>query len=323
MRALDELNPWWSGHASRPSELYRRWAFSECRRRLNSKIAPVIAIRGTRQVGKTEIQLQLIEELIQLDRIPPRNVLRVQFDDLPSLGVFKEPLLAVVRWYEDNVLGEPINALAAKGEDVYLFFDELQNLPAWEAQLKFLADNRAARMIATGSSALRIGHGQDSLAGRLSLIELGTLRLREIAGIRKERAFPPYQNNGAVDDWTRLEFWRELAHFTKSHARAIRGAFKHFSNFGGYPICHKTKRPDASDLADLIVSMVVERTLLRDLKAGQLGSRRDLRVVEETFRRVCRYAGQPVQPAANPTGTRCRAPVWGQSERRRGCDSVS
>ena len=201
------------------------------------------------------------------------------------------------RWYEDNVLGEPINALAAKGEDVYLFFDELQNLPAWEAQLKFLADNRAARMIATGSSALRIGQGQDSLAGRLSLIELGTLRLREIAGIRKEREFPPYQNNGSVEDWTRLEFWRDFQKFATSQASAIRGVFKHFSDLGGYPICHKTKRADASDLADLIVSMVVERTLLRDLKAGQLGSRRDQRVVEETFRRVCRYAGQSVQPA--------------------------
>ena len=67
----------------------------------------------------------------------------------PVSAQFKEPLLAVVRWYEDNVLGEPVNAVAAKGEDVYLFFDELQNLPAWEAQLKFLADNRAARMIAT------------------------------------------------------------------------------------------------------------------------------------------------------------------------------
>ena len=92
MRALDEFYLGGVDVFHGPRNCIAAGPF-RCRRRLTSRIAPVIAIRGTRQVGKTEIQLQLIEELIHLDGIPPRDVLRVQFDDLPSIGAFKEPLL--------------------------------------------------------------------------------------------------------------------------------------------------------------------------------------------------------------------------------------
>ncbi|MDA1013687.1 MAG: AAA family ATPase [Planctomycetota bacterium] len=298
VRAINDLNPWWSGNAMRRTEPYRRWAFAECRKRLESGIAPVVAIRGTRQVGKTEIQLQLIDELLNLEQIPPRNILRVQFDDLPSIGAFQDPLLAVVRWYEDNVLKQSINAASNDGETIYLFFDELQNLFAWEAQLKFLVDGRAAKTMVTGSSALRIGRGQDSLAGRLSILELGSLRLREIAGIRGDAVFDPFQTNGAGDLWCSIRFWKDLQQHVSKNRRAILQAFRHFSDFGGYPIIHKATGLDRTDYADQIVSIVVERTLLRDLKAGQFGANRDIRVVEEVLRRVCRYAGQVVRPDA-------------------------
>lgn len=182
------------------------------------------------------------------------------------------------------------------GETIYLFFDELQNLSAWEAQLKFLVDGRTAKTIVTGSSALRIGRGQDSLAGRLSIIELGPLGLREIAGIRGEATFDPFQNNGASDAWCSIDFWKDLQSHVTRNRRAILQAFGHFSDFAGYPITHKATGLDRTDYADQIVSIVIERTLLRDLKAGQFGASRDIRVVEEVLRRVCRYAGQAVRP---------------------------
>jgi predicted AAA+ superfamily ATPase len=91
---------------------------------------------------------------------------------------------SIVRWFEKNVLRESINTLARRGKPVYLFFDEVQNLKSWASELKSLVDHTAARTLVTGSSSLRIARGEASLAGRVSFIDLGPLRLREIAGVR-------------------------------------------------------------------------------------------------------------------------------------------
>jgi hypothetical protein len=181
---LERINPWWRAQPAAPPERFRRWAFRDVLNRLDSRVAPIVAVRGPRQVGKTTIQLQIVEELLQVRNINAGRILRVQFDDTPALGSFVSPVEIIVRWYEENVLKEPMNALAARGERVYLLFDEVQNLPDWSAQLKSLVDHTQAAVLVTGSSALRIRQGQDNLAGRVSTLELGPLQLGEIAGVR-------------------------------------------------------------------------------------------------------------------------------------------
>ena len=218
----------------------------------------------------------------------------MQFDDVPMLGSFSQPILGLVRWLEDNVLGGSLNAAAQRGEPVYLFFDEVQNLKAWAPQIKSLVDHATANTLVTGSSALRIAGAQDSLAGRISMIELGPLRLGEIAGVRQLGELTSFQAAARVDEWTKIGFWLDLASWAQKHARTLKRAFEVFSDVGGYPVCHK---PGAKreELGDLITATVVDRTLVHDLRAGPGGSRRDSGVLKETFRRVCRYAGQGVQ----------------------------
>jgi predicted AAA+ superfamily ATPase len=77
-----------------------------------------------------------------------------------------------------------LNQAAHDGEQAYIFLDEVQNLPDWAPQLKHLVDAQPVRVVVTGSSALRIEAGRDSLAGRITQVEMGTLLLREIAGLR-------------------------------------------------------------------------------------------------------------------------------------------
>ncbi len=291
---LELQNPWWSGKPAKPTERFRRWAFAPVVRRLEGNVAPIVAVPGPRQVGKTTIQEQAIEELLKLRGVNPARVFRVQFDDVPSLRSFRQPILALVRWFETNVVRGSINALAHRGEPVYLFFDEVQNLKAWAPQLKSLVDHMAAKTLVTGSSALRIAHGEDSLAGRISMLELGPLRLGEIAGVRQLGDLPPFQPTAQVEAWTRQEFWLDLTSYAKKHIRVLQKAFEAFSDVGGYPVCHKPG-VERSELADQIARLVVERTLVHDLRAGPDGRRRDRRVLEETFRRVCRYAGQGVR----------------------------
>ena len=291
---LELQNPWWSGNPAKPTERFRRWAFGEVMHRLEKNLTPIVAVRGPRQVGKTTIQEQVIEELLKLRGVKPARIFRVQFDDVPSLGSYSLPILGLVRWYEKNVLGDSMNALAQKGEPVYLFFDEVQNLKTWAPQVKSLVDHVAAKTLVTGSSALRIADGQDSLAGRISMIELGPLRLGEIAGVRQLGDLPPFQPATRVEAWIGRDFWLDLASYATQHAKVLKKAFEAFSEVGGYPVCHKpgSKR---EELGDLITRTVVERTLIHDLRAGPQGRRRDRGVLEETFRRVCRYAGQGVR----------------------------
>jgi uncharacterized protein len=291
---LEFQNPWWSGKASKPTERFRRWAFPEVMHRLESNATPIAAIRGPRQVGKTTIQEQLIEEFLHLRRVHPSRILRVQFDEVPSLGSLSDPILAISRWFEKNVAKGSLNALARRGEPAYLFFDEVQNLKSWAPQMKAIVDHADVRTLVTGSSALRIASGQDSLAGRISMIEMGPLRLHEIAGIRRLGNLPAFEPAAGVDAWATRDFWLDLLKHARRHRHVLKQAFSHFSDLGGYPVCHKAAG-DRTDLLKSIVRNVVERTLTHDLKAGTKGKRRDPSILEESFKLVCRYAGQSVR----------------------------
>lgn len=293
---LERTNPWWRGQPGTPVRHFHRWAFDEALKRLDSGIAPAVAIRGPRQVGKTTIQEQLVEYLIRIRKIPPAHILRVQFDEVPALGALVHPVETIVRWYEENVLREPINAVAQRKDAVYLFFDELQNLPQWSAQLKALVDHVSARTLVTGSSALRIARARDSLAGRLSMIELGPLRLYEIAGIRRLGPLPPFAQNASLDNWTQREFWLKLIAHTQTHHKLLNSSLRHFSRVGGYPRCHQHAKQDIGELARHVVDAVVNRTIEHDPVGRPHKKGPDRQLVKEVFRLVCRYAGQHVSP---------------------------
>jgi predicted AAA+ superfamily ATPase len=297
VQMLLEQNSWWIDKPWKKTEPYRRWAYREIVRKLDAGIAPIIAVRGTRQVGKSELQHQFVEELLLQRRISPSQILRVQFDELPALGRLESPILEIVRWFEDNVIGDTINAKAAQNQTTYLLFDELQNLKGWENQLKSLVDHRSVKVIATGSSALRIAKGQDSLAGRVNLIHLGTLRLREIAMIRFHESLPPATTENGIERWAQPEHWRHVLEFAQKHDKLLRKSFQAFSSFGGYPICHRLGDETEIDRADFTVqikNMVIERTIQHDLTAGPGGRLRQAETVTHVFRQLCRFAGQAI-----------------------------
>jgi predicted AAA+ superfamily ATPase len=292
---LEIQNPWWSGRPAKLTEGFRRWAFDHVVHRLEANVAPIVAIRGPKQVGKTTIQQQVIEELLKLRKVNPARIFRVQFDETPLLGSFNHPVQVLVRWFEDNVATHSINALAQRGEPVYLFFDEVQNLKDWAPQLKSLVDHYAGRTLITGSSALRIAHGEDSLAGRISMLELGPLRLSEIAGVRRFGDLPPFHTAADLESWTKPEFWLDLTQHAHRHRAVLQKSFEAFSELGGYPVCHKGGM-ERGELADHITRLVVERTLIHDWRVGGSVRKRDSEILRETFRQVCRYAGQGVRP---------------------------
>ncbi len=299
VESLSQQNPWWRGEAWLPTQPVRRWAYDEVVSRLDSELSPIVALRGTRQVGKSEIQRQLVEELLLLRHVPPSHILRVQFDESPALGRLTAPIQAIVSWFEQSILKDSLNAAANRGESVYLLFDELQNIASWANQLKALVDFHKVKVVATGSSALRITAGQDSLAGRISMIDLGPYRLNEIAAIRFKKQLPKFSTAADIDRWTTPEFWRELSQFAQQYRETLEESFAAYVDVGGYPLCHKLSNAGLESRLHLrqeAKALIVERTIRADIKAGDGGRNRIDHVVESVFRHTCRYAGQLASP---------------------------
>lgn len=85
---LHLLNPWWQGNKGRILPKTRRWLFDLLRSRLSGNLAPIVVLRGPRQVGKTVLQQQLIMDLLD-GGIEPNRIFHVQFDDVDERGLME------------------------------------------------------------------------------------------------------------------------------------------------------------------------------------------------------------------------------------------
>ena len=249
-------------------------------------------MRGPRQVGKTTLQYQLIEALLGKG-VDPERILRVQFDELPTFRAARspEPVLDMVRWFADRFHGGDLNAAARAGRPALIFLDEVQNLADWSVQLKSLVDHTDVRVLVTGSSALRIERGRDSLAGRIQMLDVGPFRLSEIAAVRGFGSLPPFAEPNGSGNWAKPEFWRDLEAHGRKHASVRNKSFEAFSERGGYPLA---QRPDLEwpEVARQLNETVVRRVIQHDLRVGARGRRRDPQLLETVFRLGARYCGQ-------------------------------
>lgn len=293
---LRRLNPWWEDEAMPEQPGTRRHLVKQIRRRLDADIAPIVVVRGPRQIGKTTAQFQIIQDLLG-EGVDPQRILRVQFDDLKTLKKIPEPILRISDWFERRIAPRRFNTLAQEGDTAYLFFDEVQNLDGWDAQLKSLVDNATVKVVVTGSSALRIELGRDSLAGRINTIEAGVLSLTEIGALRGYETPAPFLRDNGLADLLEKTFWIGLREHGIEHAEFREEAFVHFSARGGYPVVHREKDVEFSQLADHLNETVIKRVVQHDLRIGERGRKRDANLLEELFRLVCRYAGQTPRTA--------------------------
>lgn len=291
VESLYQMNPWWSGDPMGQLPNTRRHLVGQIERRFAYQMAPITVVRGSRQIGKTTACLHVIADLLEKG-VDPKHILRIQFDDIAALKIGKDPVLRLVNWYQQNILKTTLNNIAAKGEICYLFFDEIQNLDDWSTQLKFLVDHHTAISVVTGSSALRIELGRDSLAGRINTIEVGTLSLTEIGKIRKLDTPDPYLPDNGIGRLRQQDFWQGLKQYGIDNQKFIQEAFHAFSERGAYPIAHLRANAPWEFVADQLNETVIKRVIQHDLRLGEKGRKRDPQLLGELFRLCCRYAGQ-------------------------------
>jgi predicted AAA+ superfamily ATPase len=163
---LIDANPWWED-AKVPAALtheYHRRDFFVLKKELESK--PISAIGGPRQVGKTTLLYQLIEELLTTPA-QPTHILFVSFD-LPGLAsAATSPLNDCLNIYADRVLGQPWRSLKGR---VYVFLDEITKVENWHRDLKGWFDLRyPTKFLISSSSLSELKSGASkSLTGRIS-----------------------------------------------------------------------------------------------------------------------------------------------------------
>lgn len=294
---LADTNPWWQNKPMTLLPSFRRAIFETALQRLKSGLAPITVLRGPRQVGKTTLQSQIIEYLINEEKTDPKRIFRVQFDEIPSLKKVKDPILSLSGWFERQILRGTFNEWARNKTPIFVFFDEVQNLSDWAPQVKSLVDHHAVRVMLTGSSALRIESGRDSLAGRISTLELGTLFLGEISILRGFGKIKPALPQNGHQNLIRKDFWADLKESGRRQKAIRDAAFEAFSKRGGYPIAQNRFDRPWEEIADQLNETVIDRVIQHDLRVGERGRKRDPHLLEELFRLACRYAGQaPGQP---------------------------
>ncbi|MBM3477030.1 MAG: ATP-binding protein [Armatimonadetes bacterium] len=289
---LRDTNPWWFGKPGPRTPRFRRTAFDEVLGQLKAGPAPCVALRGPRQVGKTTIQGQLVDHLVRSERVQPRHILRVQFDELPPVRRTEMPIQAITRWFQRVVMGMTFNEAALAGQTAYLLLDEVQNLREWAPQVKSLVDHHDVRVMVTGSSSLRIEAGQDSLAGRVRYADLGPLSLREIAELRFRSATRSSLEGNDVRQLADRGYWHALRNKGEREAELRNQAFEAFSERGAYPRAQAESAIPWPMMADHLNDTVINRAIVHDLRMGERGRKRDEQLLKELFRLACRYAGQ-------------------------------
>jgi len=293
VESLWRMNPWWAGNPLPALPVTRRHLVQQIHLRLKRRLAPAVVVRGPRQIGKTTAQLHVLQDLLD-SGVPPRNIFRVQADELTEIEAFSEPILRLVDWYEQEILGQTLNRAAHQGQPTYLLFDEVQNLRNWAPRVKLLVDHSTTQVLITGSSALRIELGRDSLAGRITTIEAGVLSLTEIAAFRGIDLGKPFLADNGLAPLTQQEFWRELVAHGRRLAEPRDLVFQFFSERGGFPLAHQqvdaecpesipigpqaiTLAPQSEILAGRRAKIVTEATLstIPYLRVSHLPARRD------------------------------------------------
>lgn len=288
---IRDANPWWRGERVYGVPPMRRWAFASVMSHLRAGLTPVLAVRGPRRVGKSVLMDQAIHALLD-DGVDPRRILRLVLDDLPVVDEVAMPLLDIPRWYATTILGTSLNQAAHDGEGAFVFLDELQAVRSWAPQLKHLVDVNPVRVLVTGSSALSIGAGEDSLAGRIVTLEMGPFLLHEVARLRGLGELPTVLPPNGLAPLRDKALWLDLRSLGERHGEVRRAAFAAFAERGGFPLAHVHAEESWEAVGELLTETVVERVLRHDVAASPGGHGRDPLLLEGVLRAAFRFAGQ-------------------------------
>ena len=131
----------------------------------------IITLIGVRRCGKTSILYKMIEEL--RESIDIKNIVYINFEDDRLLGTTVNNLDDMIEGYYELYPQK-------RDEKIYLFFDEVQNIPQWELFIRRIYDTLNVQIVITGSSSkLLSSEMATSLRGRTLTYEIFPFSFKE------------------------------------------------------------------------------------------------------------------------------------------------
>lgn len=279
LKVLVSYNPWWKTGGVNPklSKTYKRFAFYEAMKRLNqTDIRRTVVLTGTRRVGKTTIQYQMIEALLQ-SGVPPQKIVFISMDHpMLKLSAMNE----ILECYHENIYPE---------QDVYYFFDEIQYAQDWDKWLKAIYDMQPdTKVVATGSaSPVLVKGSQESGAGRWSAIQVPTLSFYEYCELLNvdRPDLPDDLKITPLVYKTQQERTQIMLQLSK-----VQNHFNRYLQVGGFP---ELALADNDILAQQVMREdVVDKVLKRDLPS--LYKIRNATELERIFLYLCNVSSEIV-----------------------------
>ncbi|WP_458461679.1 ATP-binding protein [Paenibacillus sp.] len=279
LKVLTAYNPWWKTGIINPkmSKTYKRFAFHEAMKRLDqTDIRRTVVLTGTRRVGKTTIQYQMIETLLERG-VAPQKIVFISMDH-PMLKL--SGVNEVLECYHENIYAE---------QDVYYFFDEIQYAQDWDKWLKTIYDMQPdTQVVATGSASPALIKGnQESGAGRWTVIQVPTMSFYEYCEIlaldRPE--LPKNLKMTQMLHMTQQERTKVMLQLSK-----VQNHFNRYLQVGGFP---ELALADNDIMAQQIMREdVVDKVLKRDLPS--LYKIRNATELERIFLYLCNVSSEIV-----------------------------
>ncbi len=271
---LAQFNPWWRDELIADLPSWKRAAFGELYKWIISPpAARATFLSGARQIGKTTLIMQAIDNLIK-DGVPAGNIFYATFDHplLKLAGIDA----ALEAWRQREPKKDGIE---------YIFLDEAQFIRDWGTWVKHQVDFfKQRRIIFTGSATPILNSDQESGLGRWHTIRLTTLSFYEYIQLKKltPPQLPKVKSLKEIFDWDQSEIYR-ISEITSSYVA-------HFHEYlvrGGFP---QTALVETINQAQkLLREDIIDKALKRDMTA-MFGVRRVLEL-EQTFLYLCLHDG--------------------------------
>lgn len=279
LKVLTAYNPWWKTGVVNPkmTKTYKRFAFFEAMRRLNEKeIRRSVVLTGTRRVGKTTIQYQMIEALLN-SGVAPQKIVFISMDHpMLKLSQFQD----VLECYHENIYPE---------QDVYYFFDEVQYAQDWDRWLKTIYDTQPdTRVVATGSASPALIKGsRESGAGRWTVIQVPTMSFYEYCELLNldRPEIPEDLKVTTLLNKSQIERTQIMLQLSK-----VQNHFMRYLQVGGFP---ELALADNDLMAQQVMREdVVDKVLKRDLPS--LYNIRNATELERIFLYLCNVSSEIV-----------------------------
>lgn len=279
LKVLSAYNPWWKTGAVNPrmTKTYKRFAFYEAIKWLNGKdIRRSVVLTGTRRVGKTTIQYQMIEALLNAG-VAPQKIVFISMDHpMLKLSQFQD----VLDCYHENIYPE---------QDVFYFFDEVQYAQDWDLWLKTIYDTQPdTHVVATGSASPALMKGsRESGAGRWTVIQVPTLSFYEyceLLGIDRPK-LPEDLKITSLLQKTQIERTRIMMQLSK-----VQNHFMRYLQVGGFPELALAENDLTAQ--QIMREDVVDKVLKRDLPS--LYKIRNATELERIFLYLCNVSSEIV-----------------------------